>query len=126
MNIEAYNLDSLRKLVRALQAENKELRELLEKAEIPYSNSEVFADTPIRKEEFDLDQGGRITQQFIDKKLAVRFFSMFWGREDVFAKRAKNGNYYPQCDNRWNNVLCPKKRVRRLIVETASMHVGPN
>jgi len=28
MNIEAYNLDSLRKLVRALQAENKELREL--------------------------------------------------------------------------------------------------
>ena len=33
MNIEAYNLDSLRKLVRALQAENKELRELLEKAE---------------------------------------------------------------------------------------------
>ncbi len=45
MNIEAYNLDSLRKLVRALQAENKELRELLEKAEIPYSNSEVFVDT---------------------------------------------------------------------------------
>ena len=110
MNIEAYNLDSLRKLVRALQAENKELRELLEKAEIPYSNSEVFTDTPIRKEEFDLDQGGRITQQFIDKKLAVRFFSMFWGREDVFAKRAKNGNYYPQCDNRWNNALCPKQK----------------
>ena len=110
MNIEAYNLDSLRKLVRALQAENKELRELLEKAEIPYSSSEVFADTPVRKEEFDLDQGGRITQQFIDKKLAVRFFSMFWGRENVFAKRAKNGNYYPQCDNRWNNALCPKQK----------------
>ena len=110
MNIEAYNLDSLRKLVRALQAENKELRELLEKAEIPYSNSEVFVDTPVRKVEFDLDQGGRITQQFIDKKLAVRFFSMFWGREDVFAKRAKNGNYYPQCDNRWNNALCPKHK----------------
>lgn len=110
MNIEAYNLDSLRKLVRALQAENKELRELLEKAEISYSSSEVFVDTPVRKEEFDLDQGGRITQQFIDKKLAVRFFSMFWGREDVFAKRAKNGNYYPQCDNRWNNALCPKQK----------------
>lgn len=110
MNIEAYNLDSLRKLVRALQAENKELRELLEKAEIPYSNSEVFADTPGGKEEFDLDQGGRITQQFIDKKLAVRFFSMFWGREDVFARRAKNGHYYPQCDNRWNNALCPKQK----------------
>ena len=52
MNIEAYNLDSLRKLVRALQAENKELRELLEKAEIPYSSSEVFGEIPVRKEEF--------------------------------------------------------------------------
>ena len=35
-NIEAYNLDSLRKLVRDLEKENKELRKLLDKAEIPY------------------------------------------------------------------------------------------
>jgi hypothetical protein len=35
---------------------------------------------------------------------------MFWGREDVYAKRAKNGNYYPQCNNRWNNALCPKQK----------------
>ena len=34
MNIEAYNLDSLRKIVRALQKENKELRELLEKVDV--------------------------------------------------------------------------------------------
>ena len=34
MNIETYNLDSLRKLVRDLQKENKELRLLLDKAEI--------------------------------------------------------------------------------------------
>ena len=33
MNIEAYNVDSLRKLVRDLQEENKELRKLLEKAD---------------------------------------------------------------------------------------------
>lgn len=38
MNIEAYNLDSLRKLVRDLEKENKELRKLLDKAEIPYVN----------------------------------------------------------------------------------------
>ena len=37
MNIEAYSLDSLRKLVRDLQKENKELRLLLDNAEIPYS-----------------------------------------------------------------------------------------
>ena len=40
MNIEAYNADSLRKLVRDLQEENKELRKLLEKADIPYANSD--------------------------------------------------------------------------------------
>ena len=57
MNIEAYNLDSLRKLVRVLQAENKEFRELLEKAEIPYSSSEVFVDTPVRKEELEESLG---------------------------------------------------------------------
>ena len=34
MNIEAYNLDSLRKLLRDLEKENKELRKLLDKAEI--------------------------------------------------------------------------------------------
>lgn len=27
---------------------------------------------------------------------------MFWGREDVYAKRSKGGGYFPQCDNRWN------------------------
>ena len=32
MNIEAYNLDSLRRLVRSLQDENKRLKEQLDKA----------------------------------------------------------------------------------------------
>ena len=42
MNIEAYNLDSSRKLVRDLQKENKELRLLLDKAEVPYTNMELI------------------------------------------------------------------------------------
>ena len=56
MNIEAYNLDSLRKLVRDLQKENKELRLLLDKAEVPYTNSEVFSEIPSEAEEYDLEQ----------------------------------------------------------------------
>ena len=52
MNIEAYNLDSLRKLVRDLQKENKELRLLLDKAEVPYTNSEVFSEIPSEAEEY--------------------------------------------------------------------------
>ena len=35
MNIEAYNLDTFRKLVRDLQKENKELRALLHRANVP-------------------------------------------------------------------------------------------
>lgn len=49
--------------------------------------------------------------------MATKFFAMFWGREDIFAKRAKNGNYYPQCDNRWNNVLCPKQKGQKMYCE---------
>ena len=26
----------------------------------------------------------------------------------MYAKRGKNGGYFPQCDNRWNDKLCPK------------------
>lgn len=69
--------------------------------------------TPFMAEEYELDQGARIVQQYIDRNVATRFFSMFWGREDVFARRAKNGNYYPQCHNRWNHMLCLKQKGER-------------
>ena len=46
MNIEAYNLDTLRKLVRDLQKENKELRALLQRANVPCAQSEAFLDMP--------------------------------------------------------------------------------
>lgn len=109
MNIEQYNLDSLRKLVRDLQKENTALKAQLEKAGLSFDTEDVFAEKITDNAEYDLDQGSRITGKYIDDNLANRFFSMFWGRQDVYAKRAKNGNYYPQCDNRWNN-LCPKYR----------------
>ena len=35
-------------------------------------------------EEYDLDQGNRIVNpSYITEKMAIRFFSMFWGREDA-------------------------------------------
>lgn len=117
MNIEAYNLDSLRRLVRDLQTENRSLKSLLKKADIPYAQGEAFLDTPTISEEYDPDQGARINRQYIDKNMATKFFAMFWGREDIFAKRAKNGNYYSQCDNRWNNVLCPKQKGQKMYCE---------
>ncbi len=110
MNIEAYNLDSLRRLVRSLQDENKRLKEQLDKANIPYDTENVFVEKIENIQEYDPDQGGRILNQSITKDLANRYFSMFWGRTDVYARRGAKGGYFPQCNNRWNNRLCPKQR----------------
>ncbi len=110
MNIEAYNLDSLRRLVRSLQDENKRLKQQLDKANIPYETENMFAGKIENTQEYDPDQGGRIQNQFITRELANRYFSMFWGRTDVYAKRGAKGGYFPQCNNRWDNRLCPKQQ----------------
>ena len=118
MNMEAYNLDSLRRLVRSLQDENKRLKEQLDKANIPYDTENVFAAKIENIQEYDPDQGGRILNQFITRELANRYFSMFWGRTDVYARRGAKGGYFPQCNNRWNDSLCPKNRGGKQSCET--------
>lgn len=111
MKIEAYDSESLRKLVRDLQTENRLLREKLTRANIPFQIENPFEESMDELEEYDPDQGGRIIDpEYISDKKATKFFSMFWGREDVYAKRGKKGGYFPQCDNRWNDTLCPKQR----------------
>ena len=57
MHVEEYDLDSLRKLVRSLQGENKALKQLLDKAGIPYEQQDVFSETLADTEQFDPDQG---------------------------------------------------------------------
>ena len=114
MKIEAQNLDSLRKMVRELQMENRRLKEQLERAKIPYEEVRVFEDRMEDAAEYDPDQGGRILGKFITEELANYYFSMFWGRVDVYARRGKNGGYFPQCDNRWDSALCPKQRGEKI------------
>ena len=60
MNIEAYNLDSLRKLVRSLQDENRRLKVLLDKADIAYEPENVFEEKIETAQEYDPDQGERM------------------------------------------------------------------
>ncbi len=117
MNIEAENLDSLRKLVRELQAENNDLKERLRKANIAYPENSVFEDKIEELSEFDPDQGERIFRKYITEEMANRYFAMFWGRTDVYAKRGRNGGYFPQCENRWNDRLCPKQRGDKIRCE---------
>lgn len=42
---------------------------------------------------------------------------MFWGRTDVYAKRGRNGGYFPQCDHRWNDRICPRQRGEKIRCE---------
>ena len=118
MNIEAYNVESLRKLVRLLEYENKVLKERLKKENISYDDIKPFEEIVDHMESYDPDQGGRITAPaFITEEMAKRFFSMFWGREDVYAKRSKHGGYFPQCENRWKAKLCPKQRGEKILCD---------
>lgn len=117
MQIEAYNLDSLRKLVRGLQDENRRLKEQLDKAGMAYEPENVFEEKIENMEEYDPDQGGRILDKYITKDLANQYFSFFWGRTDVYAKRGAKGGYFPQCNNRWNDRICPKQRGERINCE---------
>ena len=117
MNIEAENLDSLRKLIRELQEENNYLKEKLKKANIAYPESGIFEDKMEDTAEYDPDQGERIIDKFITEDMANQYFAMFWGRTDVYAKRGRNGGYFPQCDNRWNDRMCPKQRGEKIRCE---------
>ena len=124
LNIEAYDADSLRKMVRLLEYENKILKDKLKKAGISYEEVNPFEEKIESAEEYDLDQGNRIVNPpYITEKMAIRFFSMFWGREDVYAKRGKNGGYFPQCANRWNDHLCPKQQNQKIFYDFLQMAV---
>lgn len=116
MNIEAYNLDSLRRLVRSLQDENKKLKAQLDKANIAYESEHVFDEKMETAEEYDPDQGGRILSKYITEDMVNKYFAMFWGRTDVYAKRGAKGGYFPQCNNRWN-ARCPKQRGEKINCE---------
>ncbi|MBO5055873.1 MAG: DEAD/DEAH box helicase family protein [Lachnospiraceae bacterium] len=120
MNIEAYNLDSLRKLVRSLQNENRKLKTQLKKAGIVYESENVFEGKIENAEEYDPDQGGRILNKYITENLVNKYFAMFWGRTDVYAKRGVKGGYFPQCDNRWNNQICPKQHGEKISCEACA------
>lgn len=117
MNIEAYNLDSLRKLVRNLQDENKRLKMYLEKANIAYELEDPFEEKIETNEEYDPDQGERILSKYITEDLVNKYFAMFWGRTDVYAKRGTKGGYFPQCNNRWKDRICPKQRGEKINCE---------
>ena len=108
------NVTRLQKQLNNLQLENQVLKNILDKAGLSYQNELASIRKTEKKEDFDPEQGKRIIHpQAITENMANQFFSMFWGRQDVYAKRSVNKEtgkaaYYPQCNNFWTNV-CHKK-----------------
>lgn len=121
MNIEAYDIESLRKLVRDLQAENRSLKELLAENQIAYETDDVFRPAAREPDEYDPDQASLIEPLHITDDVANHFFWMFWGRQDVYARRGKNGGYFPQCRNRWTDI-CPKQNGQNRLNCAACVH----
>lgn len=102
------DIKALQERLKALEKENQYLQSLLTRAGISYERW-----NPISPEDlYDPDQGARIIPRDITSEDANRFFSMFWGRTDVYSKRTikkSTGevNYYTQCWNFWKNG-CPR------------------
>ena len=116
MRINEHSLESLRKVVRDLQQENQALKAILDENSIPYESRNVLEDQFL-PDEYDEDQGARILPYYPNEDMAREFYSYFWGRMDVFAKRGRKGGYFPQCAARWNNSLCPKARDEKAICD---------
>ena len=111
MRVNEHDLNSLRYIIRQLQEENEYLKSMLDEKEIEYETDTVI-DAEIIPDEYDEDQGSRIIPVKPDIKMAKEFYSYFWGRTDVFAKRGKNGGYFPQCESRWDN---PERRLEKVL-----------
>ena len=98
----------LEKRIHCLEKENQYLKKLLTDAGISYFEQEIDGGS----NEYDPNQGSRIIPREITETDAKVFFSMFWGRTDVYSKRTikkstGEANYYTQCYNFWKNG-CPR------------------
>lgn len=100
--------EELEKRIQYLEQENQYLKQLLSDTGISYFEKEINDIVY----EYDPNQGARIIPREITETDAKVFFSMFWGRTDVYSKRTikkSTGevNYYTQCHNFWKNG-CPR------------------
>lgn len=101
----------LQNRINNLELENKLLKSILTEAGIDYSDKLKVISNQLSDD--DTDQGKRIIHpEMVSEKMANLFYSWFWGRQNVYAKRSVNKDgrvsYFPQCTNFWKD-CCPKK-----------------
>lgn len=113
------NITTLQKQLNELQLENQMLKNLLDRAGIPYAQAIKALKEPEQAAAYDPDQGARIIHpKQITDAMANQFYARFWGRQDVYAKRnekKKTGEagYFTQCHNFWQEV-CPKTHGQKM------------
>ena len=78
-------LRQMQERIDCLEKENRYLKDLLDRAGISYEQTPNENQT--QEDTFDPNQGARIQNVEITDELANRFFSRFWGRQDVYSKR---------------------------------------
>lgn len=87
------NISHLQAQLNDLQLENQILKNILDGAGISYTGEIMRLRATEELCDYDTNQGARI--QFpseITEKMAVMFYSRFWGRQDVYAKRNEKKN----------------------------------
>lgn len=121
MNIEAYDKDSLRKIVRMLERENKSLKEKLDKANIPYESINPFEENLEKAEDHDPDQGARIINPpFITEKMAVCF-----GEEKMFMlKEERKVDIFHNAIIARIRVFVPSSRVKKYFAMNVNIRNG--
>ena len=116
------SIAELEERIQCLEKENQYLKNLLTNAGISYSVKAMDDGD----NEYDPNQGARIISRDITETDAKVFFSMFWGRTDVYSKRTikkSTGevNYYTQCYNFWKNG-CPRITGSKIKCQDCQKH----
>ncbi|MDO4323808.1 MAG: DEAD/DEAH box helicase family protein [Lachnospiraceae bacterium] len=113
------NISRLQAQLNVLQLENQILKNILDNSGISYKQELMRLRAAEEPCDFEPDQGARILHpDEITDRMAVMFYSRFWGRQDVYAKRNEKkdtgeAGYYTQCYNFWKEV-CPKRRRQKM------------
>lgn len=85
------NISQLQKQLNDLQLENQILKNILDQAGLSYYKELSAFKQNENEEAYDPEQGKRIIHpSIITENMANQFFGMFWGRQDVYAKRSVN------------------------------------
>lgn len=126
MNVEVYNLDSLRKLVRNLQDENRKLRELLDKADITFDSKNVFEEKIEKMRSTIPTREYASKENILPKNWQINILQCF-GEEWMFVpKEVRKGDIFHSVITDGMTGYARNSEVKKSIVNPVSIRSGQN